>query len=398
MLTALQHLTALELFEQLQHTGIAVTHAASGQLHYANPTLCRWLGFSDGRLPPEVEGQSFNTLWALPPKVGSPFGQDKPVLLPHTAILQGHADATALKVKVKYHAVDATVLLVVMEPFSEDIALTSAHTDFVSTVSHEFRTPLTSIKGFADTLLRFGPNLPPDQSRRFINIIKDQADRLSRLVENLLSVSKVGAGRLEVSQRPVDLARLLERLIQTLQMKGGSDRHFEVVLADDLLPLWCDPDKLEQVLLNLLDNAVKYSGPGTTIRVMAEPVPEKPCHVLLRIQDQGIGIPKEHLPTIFTKFSRIDSPLTRTVEGTGLGLYITRSLTLAMQGTIQAESEAGQGTTFVLTFPLATAERQEAYRRKILVESADDEEPIAPDEADDRPYTPPSAVESLHSS
>jgi two-component system phosphate regulon sensor histidine kinase PhoR len=279
----------------------------------------------------------------------------------HTAMFEIGGDQQ-IRVKVKYDWLDDTTLLIWIEAFSEDMALTQAHADFVSTVSHEFRTPLTSIKGFADTLLRYGAGLDPEQQKRFISIIKHQADRLTRLVENLLTVSKLGAQKTPFIFRAISLKRTVERIVQSVEGKLSEPRIFNIHIADDLPEVWADPDKLEQVLLNLIDNAAKYSYPDSEVTITATLCPNDMDNIQVDVADQGVGIPAEHLPTIFNKFSRIDNPLTREVEGTGLGLYITKSLTTAMGGRISVSSEEETGTTFTVILPVATPERQAAAR------------------------------------
>jgi signal transduction histidine kinase len=295
----------------------------------------------------------------LPPKIHCPvctgkLHADQAIPAVHAAILVT-SSGDELKIKVKHTHLAQHVVVSLWDPFAEDMTLTQAHSDFVSTVSHEFRTPLTSIKGFADTMLRYGAQLPADQQKRFISIIKDQADRLSRLVENLLTVSKVGATRLEMTPRPVRINRMIEKVIQTIKGKADCKRQFVLDFANPLPEVWADPDKLEQVLTNLIDNAVKYSYDESTVTITAKPHTPDVMHI--GVTDQGVGIPAEHLPKIFTKFSRIDNPLTRLVEGTGLGLYITKSLTLAMHGDLLVSSEVSKGSTFTLCIPIATAEK-----------------------------------------
>ncbi len=316
----------------------------------------------------ELNGKQTKDFIQVDAKTNAPFCQGKPFKplekLPiHTALFET-ASQQWVRVKVKYDWLDEKTILFWVEPFSEDMALTQAHADFVSTVSHEFRTPLTSIKGFADTLLRYGANLDTEQQKRFITIIKHQADRLTRLVENLLTVSKLGAQKTQFIFRPIPLKRTVERIVQSVEGKLPEPRVFKINIPEDLPEVWADPDKLEQVLLNLIDNAAKYSYPDSEVRVKAQLHPEDNDKIKIDIEDQGVGIPEEHLPNIFNKFSRIDNPLTREVEGTGLGLYITKSLTNAMGGQIFVQSENKKGTTFTVVLPVATPERQAAARLK----------------------------------
>jgi signal transduction histidine kinase len=177
-----------------------------------------------------------------------------------------------------------------------------------------------------------------------------------------------------MSFRPVPLSKLIDKVVRSIQAKSNSDRKFHVVIPATLPDVWADADRLEQVLLNLVDNAVKYSKPGTEVRITAEQMPPDPTHdnqIRIRISDQGVGIPAEMLPQLFSKFYRIDNHLTRDVEGTGLGLYITKSLTTAMGGHIEVESEPDIGTTFSLIFPAATPERQAIHRRRLYAEDSE---------------------------
>lgn len=237
-----------------------------------------------------------------------------------------------------------------------------AQTEFVSTVSHELRTPLTSIKGFADTILRAGDRLDVSQQRRYVGIIKDQADRLTRLVEDLLAVSRLESRKLQLTIRAIDLNEAVQRVLRNLADKA---RQHQIVtkIPPGLPPVWADADRLEQILTNLVDNAVKYSPARTTVQISARDLLDSsPEMVEVCVADQGVGIPPEHLPEIFNKFSRLDNPLVRQTEGTGLGLYITRSLVLALGGQILVSS-GKEGTVFTVQLPAATLEEQAARGR-----------------------------------
>ncbi len=241
-----------------------------------------------------------------------------------------------------------------------------AQTEFVSTVSHELRTPLTSIKGFADTILRAGERLEAGQQKRYVGIIKDQADRLTRLVEDLLAVSRLESRKLQMTIRAIDLNDAVQRVCRNLMEKT---RNHKIVtkIPQGLPPVWADADRLEQILTNLVDNAIKYSPAGTTVTIAAREViaretQENPEMVEIAVTDQGGGITPENINQIFNKFTLLDNPLSRATEGTGLGLYITRSLVLALGGTINVVSEPGE-TTFVVLLPQATLEKQAARGR-----------------------------------
>jgi len=230
--------------------------------------------------------------------------------------------------------------------------LDQAQTDFVSTVSHELRTPLTSIKGFVDTLLRSSSQLSEAQQRRFLKIVKNQADRLTRLVEDILTVSRIQSGRLKNVPQRLALPLVIDSVLENLAQKYDAER-MRLALPNDLPEVWADQDRLEQILTNLIDNALKYSEPDTVVDVEARLDPEDDNVLWISVRDQGIGIPEEKRDQLFNRFSRIDSPLTREREGTGLGLYITKSLVESLGGTIYVESEFGRGSTFTVCLPAA---------------------------------------------
>jgi two-component system, OmpR family, phosphate regulon sensor histidine kinase PhoR len=229
--------------------------------------------------------------------------------------------------------------------FAPEEQLDRVQSDFVSTVSHELRTPLTSIKGFVDTLLRSRGQLPEDQQIRFLRIIKNQADRLTRLVEDILIVSKIQSGQLRNAPQRLDLADVIDRVLENLSQKTAHHQ-LDLNLNEELPPVWADQDRLEQILTNLVDNALKYS-PKAWID------PKIPGKLSISVVDQGIGIPEAFLEQIFNRFNRLDTPLTREREGTGLGLYITKSLVESLGGQIAVESKEGLGSTFTVCLPTA---------------------------------------------
>lgn len=374
----LPELDSLQLLEQLTSGALVVNR--EGQVVYGNPAFCQLIQQSRETL----QDSHLADLLSLPSKADCALcigaqNTDHPELTTiHGAFLQIAPESDnpeTLRVKVKHSPLGHDWILCLIDPFSEDTTLTQAHNDFVSTVSHEFRTPLTSIKGFADTLLSYGGQLPDEEKRRFINIIKDQADRLIRLVENLLTASKLGASRMDMSYRPINVQRLLDKVIQSVHAKTLSktkqDRQFKLAVHPLSIEAWADSDRLEQILLNLIDNAVKYSPASSVVAISAEFLPDDDNWVRIAVRDEGVGIPESLLPKIFTKFYRVESPLKQEVEGTGLGLYITKSLTTAMGGQISAKSTEGQGSTFTVILPAATPQRQAAYRRTLYASQED---------------------------
>ena len=232
--------------------------------------------------------------------------------------------------------------------------LEQAHLDFISTVSHELRTPLTSIRGFADTLLTANDKLTPEQREKFLQIIKDQSNRLINLVENLLTASKVKLGEEELVYKCALPLSYIDSCVKMLRQKYPN-HNFVIESGKNIMPILVDTDKFQQIIINLIDNAAKYSPEKSTVTVkISQNTNEN--YVKIDIIDKGCGISKENQTKIFSRFSRIDSPLTRSVQGNGLGLFITKNLTEKMNGKISVESEVNKGSTFSLTFPIANPE------------------------------------------
>lgn len=239
-------------------------------------------------------------------------------------------------------------VLLVLRDITRARRLEQMRTDFVSNVTHELRTPLTAIRGFAETLLE-GALDDPETAHHFVGIIKRESDHLGRLIEDLLDLSRIESGRWKMKKEPVQLARLAAETIGRLAPKArelGVDLRISV--PADLPELPGDPGRLAQVLLNLVDNALKYTPAGGTVTVSAA---DAGSEVSVSVADTGAGIPKADLPRIFERFYRVDKARTRTTGGTGLGLSIVKHIVDAHGGTIGVVSDAGQGAVFTFTLP-----------------------------------------------
>src|SRR5207249_805439 len=201
--------------------------------------------------------------------------------------------------------------------------------------------PLASIKGYSHTLLADG-NWDEQTRQEFLSIISDESDKLTDLVENLLEMSRIGAGRLPIMPEPVLLSRFCQDVVDRVG-KHYPGTKFECELMDPLPVVEADPRRVEQVLVNLLQNAAKYSG-ADIVRLRGSY--DGGREVVLRVEDQGKGIAPEHLPHLFDKFYRIEKGSNSNGAGTGLGLAIARALVEAQGGGIWVESVPGKGTTF----------------------------------------------------
>ena len=238
-------------------------------------------------------------------------------------------------------------------------------TAFVSTVSHELRTPLTSIKGFIATLLQDTDGyFDPETRQEFYGIIDTECDRLRRLIDDLLNVSRIESGRaLQMHWGNFEPLAIIEKVMQA--QRSYTDKHRLILDFNGEVPkLLGDADKFDQILTNLLSNAIKYSPSGGEVRVEVD---ASDHDMTLSVSDQGIGVPRDKLPRIFEKFERVDNRDTRQTGGTGIGLFLVKHLVERHEGTISVDSEVGKGTTFTIHLPLRPKEA--------LREAAEDAQP-----------------------
>lgn len=220
---------------------------------------------------------------------------------------------------------------------------------FLATMSHELRTPLNSIIGFTGIILREKVGPLNEEQKKQLNMVKNSSQHLLALINDVLDISKIEAGQLQLAREEVDLSQSIEKAMQTVKPLAESKGiELKTRVSTQLKPFMADLRRVEQVLLNLLSNAVKFTDQGF-IEVSAE---EKEGNVLIRVKDTGIGIKNEDTETIFKTFSQIDSGLSRKYEGTGLGLSISKRLVELMGGTIWVESVWGQGSTFSFSLPV----------------------------------------------
>jgi two-component system, OmpR family, phosphate regulon sensor histidine kinase PhoR len=219
--------------------------------------------------------------------------------------------------------------------------------DFVANVSHEMRTPLTTIKGYAETLLDGA--LKEEVAFQFVQVIDRHADRLTKIVEDLLTLSKIESRDFRPKLERFSISELMHGALEVVKKESEKKRvSVSWGAADPSLFVLGDRKGLEQVLVNLLDNAIKYGREGGNINIS---VNEKPQEIQISVQDDGIGIPSEDLPRIFERFYRVDKGRSKELGGTGLGLAIVKHIVKAHGGNVWAESQFGKGSTFHFSLP-----------------------------------------------
>lgn len=222
--------------------------------------------------------------------------------------------------------------------------------EFAGNVSHELRTPLTSIKGFVETLLD-GAMENSDTCRRFLSIIEAESDRLTRMIDDLLCLSSIESKERMINPQPVCLNRSIRSILNILGPQiSEKNLHVEYVYPPNLPRINADEDLLGQVLINLLDNAIKYTPPEGRIHIRCH---KKDSRIIITFSDTGLGIPRDSIPRVFERFYRVDKARSRHQGGTGLGLAIVKHIVESHGGEVFVESEVGQGSTFSVSFLIA---------------------------------------------
>jgi two-component system phosphate regulon sensor histidine kinase PhoR len=248
---------------------------------------------------------------------------------------------------VRSMAPSGPVVVTLLEDLTELRRLETIRRDFVTAISHELRTPLTAIRGYTETLATVC--VSDEQRDRFLSVILRNTERLERLLEDLLLLSRAESGGLELNVTPIRVGELAREMMRELEVRFEQGK-LSVEVDEDPAPteVLADHRALEHVLLNLLDNAIKYTPPGgsITVRIGAD---ERRAY--LQIADTGVGIPSKDLGRIFERFYRVERARPRDVLSTGLGLAIVKHLTEQMGGTVGVESEVGRGSTFTVRLP-----------------------------------------------
>ena len=264
--------------------------------------------------------------------------EDERRLQAHGTILKPASDDT-----------DTVGVLVVLHDVTRLRRLENVRRDFVANVSHELKTPVTSIKGFVETLLDGAMNNPTD-TERFLKIVEGQTDRLNAIIDDLLDLSRIEqeAERNDIALHESGIREVLDAAVDLCQMKAGERNiRLELDCPNDLMAL-VNPTLLEQAVVNLIDNAIKYSDEGQTVYVEGA---RSEKEVLIRVHDRGCGIAPTHLPRLFERFYRVDKARSRTLGGTGLGLAIVKHIAHAHNGRVSVESTLGKGSTFCIHLP-----------------------------------------------
>lgn len=241
-------------------------------------------------------------------------------------------------------------VIAVIHDITEQRRLDDARREFVANVSHELRTPLTNIRSYTETLLDAAGDIPLDTEKQFLGVISSESERMARIVTDLLTLSRLDYGRMELRMTRFSLADMLRNVANAMKLTAEDSGHeLKVDTPDDLPAIVGDRERIEQVVVNILSNAVKYTPAGGHIRLSACAVPGN--RVRITVEDDGVGIPAADVPRLFERFYRVDKARSRAAGGTGLGLAIAKEIVEQHEGKIALASEYGKGTTVTITLP-----------------------------------------------
>ncbi len=331
-----------------------------GQVLFSNPSACRILGFDEQQL----QGRS---VWEV-------------LRNKELAELVERCQELALdetqRVEIEIHVSPPMTLEVYGLPFPlanqdkgsvivlHDVTqlrrLEQVRAEFIDNVSHELRTPLTVIVGYLETLSD-EPSLETPNNRKFVHIAHQHAERLSRLVDDLRSLSEIESGKVILRCETISLREVVEEVCEMFQSQLSKKSLQIFSDVEQMHKAWVDRDRIIQILVNLVDNAIKYSPKGGTILFQA--VPQEEQCIVLQVRDTGQGIPSTDLPRITERFYRVDRARSRAEGGTGLGLSIVKHLVHLLRGQFRIQSDVGKGTTVELTLPISSHVATEEEKR-----------------------------------
>ncbi len=318
-----------------------------GRISYCNPRAAELLQVDRARLLGQAPRQALGHIW--PHDLETPAGNER---FEVSIAAPARRDVQIQLFPITNGRGEIGVLL---HDVTSEREVDRLKDEFVSVVSHELRTPLASVLGFTELLLE--RELTPERRREFLQTMHRDGTRLKNLIDDFLDLQRMEAGRQQYARELLSPAAVIEQAIAPFQLESGTHQ-LRIDLPEELPPVVGDPDRLRQVLVNLIDNAIKYSPDGGEVLITAC---QRGGSVEIAVQDHGLGLPAEAIPRLFQKFYRVDMSDRREIKGTGLGLAICRQIVEAHGGRMWAESAGpGQGSTFGFTLPLAPAETRGA--------------------------------------
>ena len=327
----------------LHMTGGVVAFSPAGLVIHSNPAASQMLSRS---MDPTT---SFQDLFAE----DAAFDQILTLKRPQYLETQKTVGERELELFMAPYSADQAPggVMVVIHDVTEQRRSEQARREFVANVSHELRTPLTNIKSYAETVIAAGDELPPELHNNFMGVIVSEADRMTRIVQDLLTLSKIDYGKMEMNVSRFSFSKAVRSVYEAVALNAESHGHTLTFSCEENMPdVDGDRERIEQVIMNIVSNAIKYTPDGGKIAITAA---TSGRNVFVRISDNGIGIPEKDLPRLFERFYRVDKARSRESGGTGLGLSIAKEILNQHKGDIRIESVYGEGTDVTITLPAA---------------------------------------------
>ena len=332
----------------LHMTDGVVAFSASGNLIHCNPAATQMLA------RPLDPTTTFDELFADQAELDTLLTLKRPQYLE----AQKTAGDRELELFMAPFSSDQTQggALVVIHDVTEQRKSEQSRREFVANVSHELRTPLTNIKSYAETIVSAGDELPRELHDNFMGVIINEADRMTRIVQDLLTLSKIDYGKMEMNISRFSFAKAISNVYEAARLNAEQNHHHTMVFhcEDNIPDVLGDRERIEQVVMNIVSNAIKYTPDGGKIEIYAG---SRGKSVFVRVTDNGIGIPEKDLPRLFERFYRVDKARSRESGGTGLGLSIAREILSQHRGEIKIDSVYGEGTDVRITLPAAPPEK-----------------------------------------
>ncbi len=339
-----------DLNSQQSKTEIILEHMADGMIAFStskqvvhmNKAAMRMLNLTESEDTFEVICQKLNLNVAF----------DEVMYLPNYQSLEIKTEMGEMALSIVFapffsDELNPMGIIMIIRNITDSVKTDNVRKEFIANVSHELKTPLTSIRGYSETIMN--GDLTYQEIMRFTKVINQEANRMSRLVSDLLQLSKMDYKRQTWNKVTLNTVEVINRVCEKVRYEAEQKSHkLEVICSEKVPNIYVDKDAIEQILINILTNSIKYTPDGGLIRVYAGPVENR---VYIKVIDNGVGIPQKDLSRIFERFYRVDKARSRKMGGTGLGLSIVKEMVDGNNGTINIDSKLNEGTEVTMTFP-----------------------------------------------
>ena len=339
-----------DLNSQESKTEIILEHMADGVIAFSTSRQVVHMNKAAMRMLNITENE--DTFEKLCQKLNINIDFDKIMYLPNYQSMEFKAQMGELALSIVFapffsDELNPMGIIMIVRNITDSVKTDNVRKEFVANVSHELKTPLTSIRGYSETIMN--GDLTYQEIIKFSKVINQEANRMSRLVSDLLQLSRIDYNRVNWNKSTLNTVDILKKVCEKVRYEAEQKSHkLELICTDKVPSIYADKDSIEQIVINILTNSIKYTPDGGLIRVYAGPIDDR---VYIKVIDNGIGIPQKDLKRIFERFYRVDKARSRKMGGTGLGLSIVKEMVDGNNGTININSKLNEGTEVTMTFP-----------------------------------------------